>query len=127
MAVSDGVALSSQLPPGVEVSDHGALQAGVVEGGAEGAPGGVLSGLGGGVVVSPPEVGGEQLVIRTHSLHVLCRLLNTVVEIFKVDVGVFGSNVGHVGTIEDYGDHVVIQDLPELLRHVVRAQGVLQG
>ena len=50
MAVSDGVALSSQLPPGVEVSDHGALQAGVVEGGAEGAPGGVLSGLGGGVV-----------------------------------------------------------------------------
>ena len=95
------------MPPGVEVRDDGALQAGVVEGGAEGAPGVVLSGLGGGVVVSPPEVGGEQLVIRTHYLHVLCRFFNTVVEIFKVDVGVFGSNVGHVGTIQHDGDHVV--------------------
>ena len=98
-----------------------------MEGGAERAPGVVLSGLGRGVVVSPPEVGGEQLVIPTHSLHVLCRLLNTVIEIFKVDVGVFGSNVGHVDTIQHDGDHVVIQDLPELLRHVVRAQRVLQG
>ena len=127
MAVSDGVALSSDLPPGVEVRDDGALQAGVVEGGAERAPGVVFSGLCGGVVVSPPEVGGEQRVIPTHSLHVLRRLLNTVIEIFKVDVGVFGSNVGHVGTIQHDGDHVVIQDLPELLRHVVRAQRVLQG
>ena len=107
MAVSDGVALSSHLPPGVEVSDHGDSQAGVVEGGAEGAPGVVLSGPCGGVVVSPPEVGGKQLVIRTHFLHVLCRLLNTVVEIFKVDVGVFGSNVGHVDAIQHDGDHVV--------------------
>ena len=77
------MALSSHLPPGVEVRDHGALLAGVVEGGAERAPGGGFSagGLCGGVVVSPPEVGGEQRVIPTHSLHVLRRLLNTVIEI----------------------------------------------
>ena len=100
-----------------------------------------LSGLCGRVEVSPPEVGGEQLVVLTHLLHVgrgLCDKVsntgvtqgegytcNVVVEIFKVDVGVWGGDVGHVGTIQHDGDDVVLQHLPELLRHVVSAQRVL--
>ena len=61
-------------------------------------------------------------------LHIHCHLFLTfyAVEIFKINIGILGSNVGHVGTIENHRYHVVLQNFPELLCHVVRTQGVFQ-
>ena len=52
-------------------------QAVIVEGGAERTPGGGLQGLGGTVEVSPPEIGGKQLVVLAHFQHVLGSLWGT--------------------------------------------------
>ena len=70
------------------------------------------------VVISPPEVGGEQLVVLVHPVEVVGELLRAV-EVHHVDVGVRGGHPGHVGAVQHHGDHVVGQQVEELLRDVV--------
>ena len=45
-----------------------------------------------------------------------------VVEVLDIDVGVGWGDLGHVDTVEDDRDHVVGENLPELLRDIVPAQ-----
>ena len=45
-----------------------------------------------------------------------------VFEVLDINVGVGRGDLGHVHTVEDDGDHVVGENLPELLRDVVPAQ-----
>ena len=70
------------------------------------------------VEISPPEVGGEQLVILVHLVEVEGQLLRGV-EVHHVDVGVGRGQPGHVGAVKHHGDHVVAQQVEELLRDVV--------
>ena len=48
-------------------------------------------------------------------------------EVLDINVRVRGSYISHVDTIQHHWDHMVGQDLVELLSDVVLAQGVLQG
>ena len=48
-------------------------------------------------------------------------------EVHHVDEGVRGSQLGHVGAVQNHGDHVVGKEIEELLRDVVLAHAVLQG
>ena len=70
------------------------------------------------VVISPPEVWGEQLVILVHPVEVVGQLLRGV-EVHHVDVGVGWSHLGHVGSVQHHGDHVVRQQVEEFLCDVV--------
>ena len=45
-----------------------------------------------------------------------------VFEVLDINVGVGWGDLGHVDTVEDDRDHVVGENLPELLRDVVPAQ-----
>ena len=45
-----------------------------------------------------------------------------VFEVLDINVGVGWGDLGHVDTVEDDWDHVVGENLPELLRDVVPAQ-----
>ena len=72
------------------------------------------------VVISPPEVGGEQLIVLVQPVEVVGQLLRGV-EVPHVDVGVRRGYPGHVGAVHHYGDHVVGKDFEEFLRHVVLA------
>ena len=72
------------------------------------------------VVISPPEVGGEQLVVLVHPVEVVGQLLRGV-EVPHVDEGVRRGHPGHVGAVQHHGDHVVGEDLEEFLRDVVLA------
>ena len=73
------------------------------------------------VVISPPEVGGEQLVVLVHHVEVVGQLLRGV-EVPHVDVGVGWSHLAHVGPVQHHGDHVVGQKVEELLCDVVLRQ-----
>ena len=84
-----------------------------------------LSGLCGRVEVSPPEVGGEQLVVLVHRVEVEGQLLRGV-EVPHVDEGVRWSRPGHVGAVQHDGNHVVGQKVEEFLRYVVLGQRGLQ-
>ena len=72
------------------------------------------------VVLPPPEVGGEQLVVPVHHVEVVGQILRGV-EVPHVDVGVGRSQAGHVGAVQDHGDQVVGEEVVELLSDVVLA------
>ena len=71
-------------------------------------------------------------VIRTSTQHsnyglyifILLDIASTVevVEVLDINVGVGWGDLGHVDTVEYDRDHVVGENLPELLRDVVPAQ-----
>ena len=48
-------------------------------------------------------------------------------EVFAVDVGIRRRHLGVVATTEDDGDHVVVEDLEELLGDVVIAERVFEA
>ena len=48
-------------------------------------------------------------------------------KIRHIDVRVRRSNSAHVGSCEHHRDDILVQDLEELLRHVVLAERVLKG
>ena len=48
-------------------------------------------------------------------------------EVLDVNVGVGRSNGGHVDSVQDDGNDVVGENLPELLSYVVQAKGILKG
>ena len=59
--------------------------------------------------------------------YIMCILLDIaftvkVFEVLDINVGVGRGDLGHVDTVEDDRDHVVGENLPELLRDVVPAQ-----
>ena len=59
--------------------------------------------------------------------YIICILLDIastvkVFEVLDINVGVGRGDLGHVDTVEDDRDHVVGENLPELLRDVVPAQ-----
>ena len=70
------------------------------------------------VVISPPEVGGKQSVISPNLQEILGQFVHRA-EVLGVDITVGRSDGGHVGSVEHHRDHVVRQDVEELLRHVV--------
>ena len=70
------------------------------------------------VVISPPEVGGEQSVVLVHGVEVEGQVLRGV-EVHHVDVGVRRGLPGHVGAVQYHGDHVVLENFEEFLCDVV--------
>ena len=72
------------------------------------------------VVISPPEVGGEQLVVLVYPVEVVGELLRGA-EVPHVDEGVRRGHPGHVGAVQHHRDHVVGQQVEEFLRDVVLA------
>ena len=59
--------------------------------------------------------------------YIMCILLDIaftvkVFEVLDINIGVGRGDLGHVDTVEDDRDHVVGENLPELLRDVVLAQ-----
>ena len=48
-------------------------------------------------------------------------------KVLDVNVGVGRSNGGHVDSVQDDGNDVVGENLPELLSYVVQAKGILKG
>ena len=48
-------------------------------------------------------------------------------EVLDVNVGMRGSNISHVYSIQHYRDHVVGKDFPELFCYVILAERILQG
>ena len=65
----------------------------------------------------------ESLLKKIQMIYVTCNIF----KLLDVNVGVRGGHGGHVDSIEHNGDHVEVEHLPELLRDVVLAQGVLEG
>ena len=56
-------------------------------------------------------------------IYVTCNIF----KLLDVNIGVRGGHGGHVDSIEHNWDHVEVEHLPELLRDVILAQGVLEG
>ena len=47
-------------------------------------------------------------------------------KVFEVNIGVWRSMSGHVGTVEDDRDHVGVENFPELFSHIIFTEGVFQ-
>ena len=80
------------------------------------------------VVVSPPEVGRKERVVATDYAEVLGQVLHRAV-VPHADVGVGRGDGGHVRPVVHNRDHVVavVEELKELLCHIVWTQPVLKG
>ena len=63
-------------------------------------------------------------VKNSSTLSILCITFERG-KILDVDVGMWGRNISHVYTIEQYWDHVVGKDLEILLCYIIFAEGIL--
>ena len=65
----------------------------------------------------------ESLLKKIQMIYVTCNIF----KLLDINVGVRRGHGGHVDSIEHNGNHIEVEHLPELLRDVVLAQGVLEG